>query len=137
MSQRSTKKVAPRTQLATAKIALRAAQDHYDLTKAQAEQRSIEAAGGIKNLGANAEDRTRALTLALAQDAAYTESLTVLRQAQAAVDRWQADVDDAIDQRRTLDRESRDRASAAIAQLALLSNERMPISLAADLTHAA
>ena len=128
---------APRTQLATAKIALRAAQDHYDLTKAQAEQRSIDAAGGSKHLGANTDDRTRALTLALAQDTAYRESLTVLRQAQATVDRLQAEVDDAIDQRRKLDRDSRDRASDAIAQLALLSAERVPLSLAAELTHAA
>jgi hypothetical protein len=137
MSQSRTKKASPRVHLVTARSALRAAQDHYDLTRAQAEQRIIEAAGGTKNLGANAEDRTRALTLALAEDSAYTESLRVLRQAQAAADRWQAEVDDAIDQRRTLDRASRDRASAAIEQLALLSNERVPLSMAAEIAHAA
>ncbi len=133
MSTRSTK----RQRLAAARIALRDAQDHHDLAKAQAEQRIIDAAGGAKHLGANAEDRARALTLALAEDVTYTESFMWFRNAQAEVDRLQAEVDDAIDQRRTLDRASRDRASAAIEQLALLSNERVPLSLAADLTHAA
>ena len=137
MSTRQPKKASPRTHLATARIALRAAQDHYDVTRAQAEQRIIEAAGGTKNLGANAEDQTRALTIALAEDAAYTESLTVLRQAQAKVDRLQAEVDDTIDQRRTLDRASRDRASAAIEQLALMNQERVPLRMAADIATAA
>ncbi len=137
MSTRTSKKASPRVQLAAARIALRAAQDHYDLITAQAEQRIIDAAGGAKHLGANAEDRSRALTLALAEDHAHAEALTLLRQAQAEVDRLQAEVDDAIDERRTLDRASRDRASAAIEQLALLSNERMPLSLAGDIAHTA
>lgn len=137
MNQSRTKKASPRAQLAAARITLRAQQDHHERITAQAEQRIIDAAGGAKNLGANAEDRTRALTLALAEDATYTESLMWFRNAQAEVDRLQAEVDDAIDQRRKLDRASRDRASAAIEQLALLSNERVPLSLAADLTHAA
>ena len=137
MNQRSTKKLSSRQRLAAARIALRDAQDHHDLTKAQAEQRIIEAAGGAKNLGVNAEDRSRALTLALAEDHAYTEGLTLLRQAQADVDRLQADVDDAIDQRRKLDRASRDRASAAIETLALLPAERVPLSLVEDTTRIA
>ena len=125
MSQRSTK----RQRLAAARIALRDAQDHHDLTKAQAEQRIIEAAGGAKNLGANAEDRSRAVTLALADDPAYCAALAAFREAQAEVDRVQADVDDAIDQRRKLDRQSRDRASAALEALALLPAERVPLAL--------
>lgn len=125
MSQRQTK----RQRLAAARIALRDAQDHHDLAKAQAEQRIIEAAGGAKNLGANAEDRTRAMTLALADDPAYCAALAALREAQAEVDRMQADVDDAIDQRRKLDRQSRDRASAALEALALLPAERVPLAL--------
>ena len=133
MSTRTTK----RQRLAAARIALRDAQDHHDLTRAQAEQRIIEAAGGTKNLGANAEDRSRAVTLALADDPAYCAALAAFREAQAEVDRVQADVDDAIDQRRKFDRASRDRASAAIEALALLPAERVPLSLAADLTRAA
>jgi hypothetical protein len=57
-----------RQQLAEARIGLRLAQDVYDLVKAQAAQRIIEAAGGAKHMGANAEDRERALTIALAAD---------------------------------------------------------------------
>lgn len=128
MSQRMTK----RQQLAAARIALRNAQDHHDLTKTQAEQRIIEAAGGAKNLGANAEDRSRAATLALADDPTYCAALAAFREAQAEVDRVQAEVDDAIDRRRKLDRQSRDRASAAIEALALLSAERVPLTLVAD-----
>ncbi|HEX6290197.1 MAG TPA: hypothetical protein VFZ66_13470 [Herpetosiphonaceae bacterium] len=76
------------------------------------------------------------MLLAPVEDAAYTEALMLWRHAQAEVDRFQADVDDAIDQRRTLDRQRRDRASAAIEQLALLPAERMPLALAPELTHA-
>jgi hypothetical protein len=137
MSRRQTKNASPRAQLAAARIALRAQQDHHDRITAQAEQRIIDAAGGTKGLGTNAEDRSRALVLALAEDATYTESLMWLRHAQAEVDRLQAEVDDLIDERRKLDRASRDRASAAIEQLALMSQERVPLSLAPDLTHAA
>ena len=137
MSTRTTKKLSSRQRLAVARIALREVQDHYELVKAQAEQRIIEAAGGTKNLGANAEDRARSLTLALANDAPYTESLMWVRHAQAEVDRLQAEVDDLIDQRRKLDRDSRDRASAAIEQLALLNQERVPLSLAAEIATAA
>ncbi len=132
MSQRNAKKLRSRQRLAAARIALREVQDHYELINAQAEQRIIDAAGGAKNLGANAEDRTRALTLALAQDRDHAAALTLLRQAQAEADRLQAEVDDAIDQRRKLDRASRDRASAAIETLALLPAERAPLALVAD-----
>lgn len=137
MSQRSAKNASPRAQLAAARIALRAQQDHHERITAEAEQRIIDAAGGSKHLGPNTEDRARALTIALTNDATYTESLMWVRNAQAEVDRLQAEVDDLIDQRRKLDRASRDRASAAIEQLALLSAERVPLSLAAELTHAA
>ncbi len=137
MNRRTTKNASPRAQFAAARIALRDAQDHYDLITAQAEQRIIDAAGGAKGLGANAEDRARALTLALVEDQDYTEALQRLRQAQAEVDRLQAEVDDMIDERRTLDRASRDRASAAIEALALLPAERMPLTLIADPTRIA
>ena len=57
-----------RSELADARIERREAQDSYDDAKAQAEQRVIDAAGGAKRLGANAEDRARAVTLALNAD---------------------------------------------------------------------
>ena len=106
-----------RTDLAEARIALRDAQDAYDETKALVEQRIVAAAGGAKELGANAEERARALTLAVQQDSDYIRALAVVREAQAAVDRLQANVDDAIDRRRSEERRSRDRLSAALEGL--------------------
>ena len=54
----------------------------------------------------------------LQQDGDYIRMLASLREAQATVDRLQATLDDAIDQRRADDRRSRDRLSAALEHLA-------------------
>ena len=125
-----------RSELADARIALREAQDGYDDAKAQAEQRVIDAAGGAKSLGANAEDRARAVTLALNSDEDYLHVLSRLREAQARVDQAQGLLEDAIDARRAEDRASRDRASAAIERLAERSGPSMPLAVAGDLVHA-
>ncbi len=113
-----------RHQLAEARIALRRAQDVYDLVKAQAAQRIIEAAGGAKNMGANAEDRDRALTIALAADEECMLAQGTVRDYQAQVDRTQAQVDDEIDVRRMLDRASRDRLSTALESVSIHAEER-------------
>ena len=107
-----------RTELAEARIALRDAQAAFEETKAIVEQRIIASAGGAKELGSNAEERARALLLALQQDSDYIRMLAILREAQATVDRLQATLDDAIDQRRADDRRSRDRLSAALEHIA-------------------
>ncbi len=113
-----------RQQLAEARIALRLAQDVYDLVKAQAAQRIIEAAGGAKNMGSNAEDRDRALTIALAADEECKIAHGTVRDYQAAVDRAQAQVEDEIDTRRMLDRASRDRLSTALEAVSIHAEER-------------
>ncbi len=106
-----------RIELAQARIALRAAQDHFELTKAQGEHQIIGAAGG--KIGNNAEERSRNLLLALEQDPDYVQARARLREAQAKVDRLQAEIEDMIDARRKDDRASRDRLSAALEVIAL------------------
>jgi site-specific recombinase XerD len=106
-----------RQQLAEARIALRLAQDVYDLAKAQAAQRIIDAAGGAKGLGANAEDRDRALTIALAADQECMTAEGTVRTYQAQVDRLQAQLDDEIDLRRTQDRATRADIAAYVRDL--------------------
>ena len=113
-----------RQQLAEARIGLRLAQDVYDVVKAQAAQRIIDAAGGAKNMGANADDRDRALTIALAADEECMIAQGTTRDYQAQVDRAQAHVDDEIDLRRMLDRASRDRLSTALEAVSIHAEER-------------
>jgi len=106
-----------RLKLAHARTNLRHVQDEYDLVTADAEQRMIDCAGGAKGLGANADDRARALRLALHDDEAYREALEALRAAQADVDRLSAEVEIAIDERRAADRASRDHLTAMLQLL--------------------
>ncbi len=81
-----------RQQLAEARIGLRLAQDVYDLVKAQAAQRITEAVGGAKHMGSNAEERDRALSIALAADEECMIAHGTVRDYQAQVDRLQARV---------------------------------------------
>ena len=59
-----------RRQLAVARTALRTTQDDHDRIKAVTEHAVITQVGGSKQLGVNAEDRDRALRLALEADPA-------------------------------------------------------------------
>ena len=112
-----------RQQLATARAALRTTQDDYDRIKAITEHAVIAAAGGPKQLGANAEDRDRTLRLALEDDPAYLGIRYTLRQWQAALDRLQALLDDEIDRRRSLDRASRDHLATALEAISVDADE--------------
>jgi hypothetical protein len=118
MSERTT-----RTQLATARAALRTVQDDYDRIKAITEHAVIAAAGSFKQLGTNAEDRDRTLRLALEDDPAYLGIRYTLRQWQADVDRLQALLDDEIDGRRSLDCASRDRLATALEAISVHADE--------------
>lgn len=62
-----------------AAIRLAEAESALVLAKAQAEARVIEAAGGEKELGSNAEARQRALTIALAADPEYQAAVKAYR----------------------------------------------------------
>lgn len=76
------------THLAEAKTEVEYAKYHLDvleaeepLERARAERRAIEAAGGEKALGSNAEARKRSLALALAEDEQYQAHLELLDRA--------------------------------------------------------
>ncbi len=112
-----------RRQLATARAALRSTQDDHDRIKAVTEHAMIAQVGGSKQLGVNAEDRDRALRLALEADPAYLSIWHMLRHWQAEVDRLQALLDDEIDARRSLDRTSRDRLSTALEAVSVHADE--------------
>lgn len=78
-----------RQQLAEARINLRSARDRFELTKALCEQRAIVAGRAD---GKNAEERSRNLTVALANDGDYGNALMELREAEAAVARIEAQI---------------------------------------------
>jgi hypothetical protein len=113
-----------RHQLAAARAALRTTQDDHDRIKAGTEHAVITHAGGSKQLGTNAEERERALRLALEDNPAYLGIRHTLRHWQAEVDRLQAQLDDDIDARRSLDRASRDRLSTALEAVSAHVAER-------------
>jgi uncharacterized membrane protein len=71
----------------------------------------------------NAEDRDRALRLALKDDPVYLGIRHVVRHWQAEVDRLQAQLDDEIDIRRSLDRATRDRLAAALEAINVHADE--------------
>ncbi len=75
-------------------------------------------------MGANAEERDRALTIALAADEECLIAQGTVRTYQAQVDRLQAAIDDAIDLRRTQDRAIRDRLSTTLEALSIHADER-------------
>jgi len=112
-----------RRQLAAARAALHITQDDHDHIKALTEHTIITQAGGSKQLGANSEDRDRALRIALENNPAYLGVRHTLRQWQAEVDRLQACVDDEIDERRKADRASRDRLSIALEAVSVHADE--------------
>lgn len=78
----------------------RDAQRALEVGKAQAEQRAIVAAGGVKALGSNEDERRRALTLALADDAAYQELIERHADIQHRLERFEADLRGVEAQRR-------------------------------------
>lgn len=84
----------------TRRIDLRSANDREVIARAEAEARAIEAAGGTKALGANADERERALILALAQDSVYQSVFSLARQIQADAERVEAELEAAEDERR-------------------------------------
>ncbi len=89
-----------RNALINLRIALRELQDNLVTAKATAEQKAIDEAGGDKALGANETARTRALTLALAEDIVYQKALADIRTTEASLLRTDADLENARDERR-------------------------------------
>lgn len=116
--------------LASARAALRAAQDAYKLETAAAEQRAIAALNG--SAGKNEDERKRNLTLALAQDAAYTQALTWLRSAEFAVDRLEAALARQQDARREREWAIRLRMVEALEARAVYPDDGEPMDAVMD-----
>ena len=99
-----------RLAVADARSALRTAKDNHELAKAEAEQRAIDS--GVN--GKNETERTRNLTLALAQDRLYQEAHLQLRQWEAEVERREALLEAACDDRRNTEWQIRARLADAL-----------------------
>jgi hypothetical protein len=104
-----------RRRLAETRIKLREHAAYLAWLRARAEQRVLYSVGGDpKKLGANDEERKRAMTLALADDAEYQEALQKSRQLEADADRQEADLESAKDERRKWEWSIRERLAAAL-----------------------
>ena len=106
----------PRLALAEAKITLRELEQEAETVKAIAETLAIATANG--DYGKNEADRKRFLTVALAHDGNYGNALAELSEAQAAVDRFTAELAIADDTRRTRQLEVLDRQAQALERFA-------------------
>lgn len=89
-----------RLELAQAKADLREARDDLTVVQAAIERQVIDEAGGSRALGANERDRERALTLALNDQASYTRALAALRDRESEIERLEAEIQNAEDERR-------------------------------------
>jgi hypothetical protein len=112
-----------RLRLADRRANLRQAKDLHDQALAQAEQAAIDdgRAGGK-----NAEERARSLTLALVNDASYQAAHTRLRGAEAEVDRVEALLESARDERRASEWQIRMRLADALFRGGVQSDEPEP-----------
>lgn len=103
-----------RKRLATAQIGARNEREDLRVLQARAESRAIEAAGGEKALGSNAESRERALTIALADDAEYQRMLNMARELERLAANLEAELEGEKDLRREQEWAIRLRLAAAL-----------------------
>lgn len=103
-----------RRALVTAKEALRAAKENHATLTAICEQRAVE--GGAT--GKNAEERERALLIALDQDRQYLSSRDRLDSAEYEADRIQAEIDILKDERTARELACRERANEVLDRYA-------------------
>ena len=97
-----------RIDLANAKDDLRQAKDHYDTMRAICEMQ-------VATTGKTEADRKRELTVAMAQDDRHRAALHELRTAELTIDRIQAEIDAAEDERRADEWSIRARLADALA----------------------
>lgn len=114
-----------RQRLADCHISLRATKDAYELAKAEAEQYAID---HCRAGGSNAEARARSLTVALETDAAYRTARTNLRVAEAELNRIEALLESAIDERRAAEWQIRARLADALLGMTIASDSGDPSS---------
>jgi hypothetical protein len=107
-----------RAQLADARGRLRGTKDAYELAKAEAEQRAIEAGCN----GKNAEERGRSLLVAVSKDDQYLVAKAQLRYAENEVERLDALLEGARDARRYDEWQIRARLADALLQAGVQSD---------------
>ena len=112
-----------RYELVEYRIALRNLDDTYILTRALAEQRIIDAAGGDKGLGANEGARARALVIGLASDGDYQASAGARRSLTDAIEHLEREVEDARDLRRDVEWAIRARLADALDRRGVTSDD--------------
>lgn len=108
-----------RLRLAECRATLRAQKDLYELIKAEAIQRAQPA-------GKNAEERARSLTLALMNDASYQGAHARLRATEAELDRVEALLESARDERRASEWQIRMRLADALFRANVQSDDAEP-----------
>jgi len=100
-----------RTRLAECRTNLRAAKDHHEEVKTFAEQLEVTR-GNIT--GKNAEERARQLYICLMDNGTYRQTLTDMRRAESEVERVEALLEAARDERRASEWQIRAQLAAAI-----------------------
>lgn len=112
-----------RQRLVTVRAELRTAKDLHEQALAQAEQAAIDSgqAGGK-----NAEERARSLTLALMKDASYQAARARLREAENEVERVEALLESARDERRASEWHIRAKLADALFRVEVQSDDTDP-----------
>jgi hypothetical protein len=108
---------------ASARYALQAAEDYFAAVEAQAETRATDNALATGTLGKNAEDRARALVVALDRDADFKAARKTLRDRQGDLWRLDAEIEVLHELRRDRDSGLRQRL------IELAESGRLPVAL--------
>lgn len=115
-----------RRRICETRIALRDTNDQLTKAKAEAEQRAIEAAGGIKGLGSNEAEQKRQLNLAVLKDEGYGSQLSAVRALEATAERLEAELETARDERRAEEWRIRLRLAEALDGRGVNSDDVQP-----------
>jgi hypothetical protein len=114
-----------RQRLADAKAALRTARATFEAVRAEQEQRVKDEANG--DIGKNEKDRERFLILALRTNPIYQNTLTNLRQAEHEVERVEALLEAAIDERRAAEWQIRACLADGLFRAGVQSDDSDPV----------
>jgi hypothetical protein len=107
-----------RLDLAEARTNARACNDTYVKAKLDVKRRLLAGAGDWKALGTNDKERELLIDLTIDEDTVVQTALGQLRYWQSQVDTLEAQVENDNNERRSLDRQSRDRRTAVLERLA-------------------
>lgn len=119
-----------RAQLVEKRAELRELTDDLAVIRARIESEAVEQAGGEKKLGENAEARQRAFILALDADGDYGQFHVGLRLCEREIERLEAEIESARDERREWEWSIRLRLAAALDGKGIQVEE--PAEMASD-----